>query len=308
MSTSLEAKVVLLGSQNAGKTSLINRYVLSTFLPPTIQPTIGANFYNSRTLDPETNTTVRLQIWDTAGQERFRSISKLYYRGANVVLLCYDITSKRSFDEAAVWLRELREKSQDEQTIIHIVGTKSDIVAEDPAKREVPFERCIDFVTQELYPETTSTQPTRPSSSLAMRSSPPSQSLQAHNIMSPQSNRSSGFWNHENVWDCCHEVSAKDGEGIDEVFRVITRKLVDQHLQRLDKQKAIEATMGMTPGFDKSGASYFDLPTNGSFRLGHGDKRRSWLGLQTPGGALSSHPEEETDDIAAYKSRKGRCC
>lgn len=306
---------MLLGSQNAGKTSLINRFVHSTFLPPTIQPTVGASFSVTKIVDKETDIIVRMQIWDTAGQERFRSISKLYYRNCQVALLCYDITSKRSFDEMGVWLRELKEKSGDgEETILHIVGTKSDIVAEDPSKREVPFERCIDFVTQELYPEAApSTQPTRPSSALAMRSSPPSaQGLHPsmNNIMSPQSNRSSGFWNHENVWDCCHEVSAKDGEGIDEVFRVITRKLVDQHLQRLDKQKAIEATMGMTPGFDRNGASYFDLPGagNGSFRLGHGDKRRSWLGLQTPAGALSSHPEEEADDIAAYKSRKGRCC
>jgi GTPase SAR1 family protein len=49
------------------------------------------------------NCNVRLQIWDTAGQERFRSISKLYYRGANCGILCYDITDQRSFEEMGRW-------------------------------------------------------------------------------------------------------------------------------------------------------------------------------------------------------------
>ena len=40
---------------------------------------------------------VKLQIWDTAGQERFRGITKSYYKGANAVILVYDITATKSF-------------------------------------------------------------------------------------------------------------------------------------------------------------------------------------------------------------------
>lgn len=78
---SMEAKIVVLGSQGVGKTSLVHRYVKNAFAPPSTQSTIGASFLTKRVADIDTSTIVRLQIWDTAGQERFRSISKLYYRG-----------------------------------------------------------------------------------------------------------------------------------------------------------------------------------------------------------------------------------
>ncbi|KAF2148223.1 ras-domain-containing protein [Myriangium duriaei CBS 260.36] len=337
-STSLEAKVVVLGSQNVGKTSLVHRYVHSSFLPGHMTPsTVGASFLTTRVHDPETDTTMRLQIWDTAGQERFRSISKLYYRGAHAAVLCYDITSQKSFEEMGVWLRELKEKgsgntSPDDQTILHIVGTKSDIVAEDPSKREVPFERCIDFVAQELFPPTSPppVAPARPGSSHALKSSPPSitgTTLTA--TLSPHSNRSSVLWNSpDQVWDCCHEISAKDGEGIEEVFRVITRKLIEAHHARLERQRALDLSMGRTPGFGMAsgGDGYFDprhgggnpyltpagISQGGSFRLGHGDKRRSWLGLgpasmsTTPGFAGLSAEEEER--LRMLEGRRGRCC
>lgn len=81
MSNSLEAKIVVLGSQGVGKTSLVHRYVKNSFAR-SIHSTIGASFLTKRVVDIDSSSVVRLQIWDTAGQERFRSISKLYYRGA----------------------------------------------------------------------------------------------------------------------------------------------------------------------------------------------------------------------------------
>lgn len=78
---SLEAKIVVLGSQGVGKTSLVHRYVRNAFTPPSTQSTVGASFLTKRLVDVDSSTVVRLQIWDTAGQERFRSITKLYYRG-----------------------------------------------------------------------------------------------------------------------------------------------------------------------------------------------------------------------------------
>lgn len=309
---------MVLGSQNVGKTSLVHRFVNHKFLPPSTPSTVGASFLTTRVHDAESDITIRMQIWDTAGQERFRSISKLYYRGAHAAVLCYDITSKRSFEEMGVWLKELRDKGSDpdgEDTIIHIVGTKSDVVAEDPSKREVPFERCIGYVAEQLYPD--QIQPstnTRPPSTFH-NSPPSSHGHLGHGgtggIASPHSNRSSGFWGQEQIWDCCHEISAKDGEGIEEVFRVITRKLVEQHQRRLDRQRGIEATMGRTPGV-VTGGDYFDLPRGGagSFRLGHGDKRRSWLNFPplTPG-AVSNYTDEVGEHVEGSKGRRGgRCC
>lgn len=83
MSNSLEAKIVVLGSQGVGKTSLVHRYVKNAFAH-SIHSTIGASFLTKRVVDIDSSSVVRLQIWDTAGQERFRSISKLYYRGLYV--------------------------------------------------------------------------------------------------------------------------------------------------------------------------------------------------------------------------------
>jgi len=315
--TSLEAKLVVLGSQGVGKTSLVHRYVKNAFIPPNkAQSTVGASFLTTRVNDPESGANIRLQIWDTAGQERFRSISRLYYRGANAAILCYDVTSKKSFEEMGAWLKELRDNcgvDAGEEMILHIVGTKSDVVASDPKKREVPFDRCIGYIAEQLYPESMT-----PGTTVGPYGSLPSRiglhSTSTIPVNSPSSNHSSGFWGQEHIWDCCHEISALDGEGIEEVFRVITRKLVDQHAKRQERQRLLEeaSLLGRTPGTDGAGTpGYFDLPNGGtgSFRLGHGDKRRSWLGsLATPGGLTNYGDDGATEDEVTKGLRKGRCC
>ncbi|KAI9659885.1 MAG: hypothetical protein M1821_001237 [Bathelium mastoideum] len=300
MSSSLEAKIVVLGSQGVGKTSLVHRYVKNAFTPPTTTSTIGASFLTKRVVDIDTSTVVRLQIWDTAGQERFRSISKLYYRGANAAVLCYDITDVESFAEMGRWLLELK-KNLGDDVILHVVGTKSDVVAEDPSKRMVPFERCIAYVAENLF----ASQMQQQQLAVAHRTS--SASAAGSAVTSPHSNRSSGFWGQDIGWDCCHEISARDGEGVEEVFRVITRKLVEQRNQQLEILQAQAA--GSTPGVEGHAGGYFDQSggNNGSFRVGHGDKRRSWLGFPTtPGGGASDGLEAEVQSMR--RKRGGRCC
>ena len=284
-----------------GKTSLVNRYVKNTFNPATTTSTIGASFVTKRVFDTTTDTEVRLQIWDTAGQERFRSISRLYYRGANAALLCYDITSEQSFEEMKGWLLELKEQigiAEDSNNelplVIHVVGTKSDTVAEDPSKRKVPFERTIAYVAEQLYPSQASTPPA-------------TAGFTGAGLQSPDSKRSSGFWGQDIGWDSCHEVNAKDGEGIEEVFRVIARKLVEQRYKKLEREAA-QQTPGWRSDVGGSGG-YFDpahgnMENHGSFRLGYGDKRRSWLGLPT---SLVSGDEQVYEPQRDAKKR-GRCC
>ncbi|KAL5115767.1 hypothetical protein ACEQ8H_006375 [Pleosporales sp. CAS-2024a] len=319
MANSLEAKIVVLGSQGVGKTSLVHRYVKNAFTPPNMQSTIGASFLTKRVVDIDTSTVVRLQIWDTAGQERFRSISKLYYRGANAAVLCYDITDPISFDEMGRWLKELKSNLGDD-IILHVVGTKSDVVAQDPSRRKVPFERCIAYVAENMFPLPASAQPVPPTGRrgsvqmLGWGSAPAT--LQNGGMASPQSNRSSGFWGNDVGWDCCHEISAKDGEGVDEVFRVITRKLVEQQHKKMEEEQRQLVMAGATPGIDANGNAngYFDYPgnANGSFRVGAGDKRRSWLGFPTTpggGGGGGGHQQEWEEDIdSARKTKGGRCC
>ena len=140
------------------------------------------------------------------------------------------------------WLKELKTNLGDD-IIIHIVGTKSDVVAEHPSQRRVPFERCIAYVAENLYPAQNAQ--TQNDHANGWGSAPTA--FRSGGMASPQSNRSSGFWGQDIGWDCCHEISAKDGEGVDEVFRVITRKLVEQQQKKSEEEQKQLAMAGMTP-------------------------------------------------------------
>jgi small GTP-binding protein len=277
-----------------GKTSLVTRYVKSTFDPPKTHSTIGASFLTKRVIDIDTGTVVRLQIWDTAGQERFRSISKLYYRGASAVILVYSILDEQSFLEMGVWLQEIKKNLTDD-VIVHVVGTKSDVVAADPSLRGVPFERCIAYVAEHFRPASAGTPPvTAAGTGYGF-------------VQSGDSKRSSGFWGQDAGWDICHEISASSGEGIEEVFRVITRKLVEQKTKRLDQEHALKS--GNTSNIEGGQSGYFDRRADGgtgSFRVGVGDKRRSWLGFPTPNVGIAEEPQ--TDDVRIKRKANGRCC
>lgn len=63
--SSLEAKIVVLGAQGVGKTSLVMRYCKGAFNPAEITSTVGASFLTKRVVDSDSDTVVRLQIWDT---------------------------------------------------------------------------------------------------------------------------------------------------------------------------------------------------------------------------------------------------
>ena len=197
------------------------------------------------------------------------------------------------------WFKELKTNLGDD-AILHVVGTKSDIIAADPTKRKVPFERCITYVAEILYPA----QAAQPHSAQSNGWGSVPATFQSGSMASPQSNRSSGFWGQDLGWDCCHEISAKDGEGVDEVFRVITRKLVEQEQKKLEEEQRQLTMAGVTPALDNNGnvTGYFDYPGagNGSFRLGAADKRRSWLGFPTTPGA-TGHQQEWEEDIRRAK-------
>lgn len=116
-------KVVFLGKQSVGKTSLITRFMYDSF-DNTYQATIGIDFL-SKTMYLE-DRTVRLQLWDTAGQERFRSLIPSYIRDSTVAVVVYDITNVNSFEQVTRWIEDVRsERGQD--VIIVLVGNKTDL-------------------------------------------------------------------------------------------------------------------------------------------------------------------------------------
>lgn len=116
-------KLVFLGEQSVGKTSLITRFMYDTF-DNTYQATIGIDFL-SKTMYLE-DRTVRLQLWDTAGQERFRSLIPSYIRDSSVAVVVYDITNRASFQNTSKWVDDVRaERGND--VIIVLVGNKTDL-------------------------------------------------------------------------------------------------------------------------------------------------------------------------------------
>uniref|UniRef100_A0A4W3I4T9 RAB41, member RAS oncogene family n=1 Tax=Callorhinchus milii TaxID=7868 RepID=A0A4W3I4T9_CALMI len=129
-------KLVFLGEQSVGKTSLITRFMYDSF-DNTYQATIGIDFL-SKTMyleDRTVSSNVRLQLWDTAGQERFRSLIPSYIRDSTIAVVVYDITNLNSFQQTSKWIDDVRtERGSD--VIIMLVGNKTDLAD----KRQVSME------------------------------------------------------------------------------------------------------------------------------------------------------------------------
>lgn len=116
-------KLVFLGDQSVGKTSIITRFMYDNF-DRHYQATIGIDFL-SKTMYLE-DRTVRLQLWDTAGQERFRSLIPSYIRDSSVAVVVYDVTNRASFLNTNKWIEDVRaERGND--VVICLVGNKTDL-------------------------------------------------------------------------------------------------------------------------------------------------------------------------------------
>jgi len=116
-------KLVFLGDQNVGKTSIITRFMYDNF-DKNYQATIGIDFL-SKTMYLD-DRTVRLQLWDTAGQERFRSLIPSYIRDSSVAVVVYDITNSASFLNTSKWIEDVRNERGDDVLIV-LVGNKTDM-------------------------------------------------------------------------------------------------------------------------------------------------------------------------------------
>jgi len=115
-------KVILLGDSGVGKSSLLLRYIDDLFAESS-QMTIGVD-YRSATAECD-DLKRKLQIWDTAGQERYRAILTSYYRLANAVILCFDLTNYRSFSNLHYWFEVV--SKIDPPPVVVLVGNKSDM-------------------------------------------------------------------------------------------------------------------------------------------------------------------------------------
>lgn len=116
-------KLVLLGDQGVGKSSLALRFVRGEFHEHH-EATIGAAFL-TQTVNVGQNT-IKFDIWDTAGQERYHSLAPMYYRGAAAAVVVYDINNANTFNRALAWVRELRQQTSSSVLIV-LAGNKADL-------------------------------------------------------------------------------------------------------------------------------------------------------------------------------------
>ena len=115
-------KLIIVGKEASGKSSLMLRFVDDTFSTAHLC-TIGVDF-KIKTFDSD-NSTIKLQIWDTAGKESYRTITSSYYKGSHGVVLVYSITDRQSFEDLPKWIDEINKFCEDGVSVI-LVGMKTD--------------------------------------------------------------------------------------------------------------------------------------------------------------------------------------
>lgn len=116
-------KFIVIGSSGVGKTAIITRLVDNVFTEESTS-TVGVEFI-ATTIDVD-GRPVKLQLWDTAGQERFRAIARAYFRSAIGVILVFDLTSRKSFEDLNLWLNDIHSHC-DPNAVVTLIGNKKDL-------------------------------------------------------------------------------------------------------------------------------------------------------------------------------------
>ena len=119
----LKIRVMLIGDSNVGKTSIIKRYCNNQFSPSYIS-TVGIDF-ETKYLRLN-GKIINLQIWDTAGQERYKVLAKNYYKNSDGFIIVYDITDKKSFNNVANWITQIKDSASENVKCV-LLGNKCDL-------------------------------------------------------------------------------------------------------------------------------------------------------------------------------------
>ena len=143
MSEPEEIKVVLIGDSGVGKSSIISQYINHKF-DPSCEASTNSEFSTKIVDYPEHNISLKFNIWDTMGQEKYRSLTKIFYKNADVVILVYDVTCEESFDSIKnYWYNEVI-KNADLSPIIALVGNKADLCPKD----KLYNKECVNYANE----------------------------------------------------------------------------------------------------------------------------------------------------------------
>ena len=141
-------KILLLGNSDVGKTSIFGRYFDKGF-EDNMLSTIGQDDENK--IVEKDGKKIQLQIFDTAGQERFRALAKNLYKGADGILIVYDISDKKTFDSIEEWIESLKEKIDPLKVGIIIAENKYDLFNEKLKLEELKKNESLPKEEEENY-------------------------------------------------------------------------------------------------------------------------------------------------------------
>ncbi|OMJ66296.1 hypothetical protein SteCoe_36903 [Stentor coeruleus] len=116
-------KILILGDHAVGKTSLMLRFINDHFSENHLN-TLGIDFKAKNIKHKEHD--FQLQIWDSAGQERFKNITRTYYRRSSAIIIAFDSTSVKSFENVQNWIADISTEV-DNKVPLAIAATKCDI-------------------------------------------------------------------------------------------------------------------------------------------------------------------------------------
>ncbi|XP_074700934.1 ras-related protein Rab-34 isoform X1 [Strix aluco] len=141
------SKIIVVGDLSVGKTCLINRFCKDTF-DKNYKATIGVDFEMERF--EVLGVPFSLQLWDTAGQERFKCIASTYYRGAQAIVIVFDVNDVASLEHTRQWLADALKENDPSNVILFLVGSKKDLST--PAQYSL-MEKDALKVAQEMQAE-----------------------------------------------------------------------------------------------------------------------------------------------------------
>ena len=135
MSETEALKVVLIGESGAGKTSIIQRFAYKLF-DPNCASSISSQYISQVIELKDINKTLKFEIWDTAGQERYRSMAKIFYKDAKIILFVYDVTCLKSFEELEnYWITQVKDNCS-QKALLGLVANKCDMYDQQQVSTE----------------------------------------------------------------------------------------------------------------------------------------------------------------------------
>ena len=133
-----DLKMILVGSSGVGKTNLINSLIDEKFQAITLTTSSSTYVVKKIMINDK---LYEVEIWDTAGQEKFYSLTKIFIKGAKLVIFVYDITQRKTFEEIDHWINTVNEVLE-EKPVIGLAGNKKDLYLKEEVNNEEGNEKA----------------------------------------------------------------------------------------------------------------------------------------------------------------------